>query len=601
MRAVRTVVGEFVGALPQFLSYEVVTRLIMGVVILPVFGVVTLLLLGSRSEPVVTNATLVPFLASWQGVVFMLLVLALVAWAVVAELGGSITISARARFDRSIGSYRGILGHSLRRAPNLLGPGGLVVLFYLGVALPLTGAGLNISLLSNLAVPRFIMATIESTPGLLAGYIALVVVLLAVAVLLSYTFPLIMIGNLKAWPAVRASAVMVVRNPKVYLRLYVLPVLVAAVTVGVAAVLWFGLVVVLIAAAAGNPAVLGPLVAFLFLVQQVAVLFGSMLLLPFQAQRLTAAFYAALPTLGPLAQLAHIYPSVARKPKPSLLDKLVARPGRVAIGILVGLLALALPFGYVLNDIAHDRAQIALVAHRAGGTGAPENTLAGLRYAIGQRADMVEIDVQRTSDGAYILNHDDTFARVAGDRRAARAMTLSEVKQLVLRGTPERVPTLEEFLVAARDNVPVLIELKGATADQRMADDVVALVDRLSMRTQVILMSLDYSLITYIEGKHPDVVTGFAYFLSIGDVGSLNADVIMLEEGEATSDRLLSISLAGKKAFVWTVNDVGTMETLANRGVNAIITDTVPEGREVIDRRKTMSSADVLRQLFTSW
>lgn len=600
LAAVRGVVTDFVRVLPQYVSYEVVTRTLMSLVILPVFSIVTVLLLGSRGEGAVTNATLVPFLTSWQGIVFVVLGALLIAWAVVAELGGAITISARARFDRSITSYRAILGHSLRRAPNLLGPGGLIVAFYLIVALPLTGVGLNVSMLSGLTVPRFVMAVIEANPGLLAAYIAVVLVLALVAVLLSYTFPLIVIGNLRAWAAIKGSARLVVRRPRSFLRYYVGPMVGAGLATSAIVGLWFVMVSGLISLAAGHPAILGPLVAFLFLVQQVAALFGSMLLVPFQAQRITAAFYAALPGSGsPLAELATVYPSVRRKPKPSLLDKTVAKPGRVAVVLLAGLVALAVPLGYVLNDLAHDRQNVVLVGHRAGGVGAPENSLAGLRYALDRGAQMVEIDVQRTSDGHYVLNHDNTFARVAGDRRAARNMTLAEVKALRLQRTAERVPTLEEFLVAAQGRTEVIIELKGVTADHRMADDVVSLVDRLGMRGEVILMSLDYSLITYIEGKHPTVVTGFAYFLSIGDIGTLVADVILLEEGEATSDRLLSVAVAGKKSFVWTVNDPETMEAMANRGVDGIITDRVPTGREVIDRYRTMSSADVLWQLFT--
>ena len=106
-----------------------------------------------------------------------------------------------------------------------------------------------------------------------------------------------------------------------------------------------------------------------------------------------------------------------------------------------------------------------MIGHRAGGNAAPENSLAGLRYAIGQRADQVEIDVQRTLDGHYVLNHDDTFQRAAGDGRPSFQLTLDQIKALRLTNG-EQVPELEEFLTAAKGRVQVLLELKGgATAD----------------------------------------------------------------------------------------------------------------------------------------
>lgn len=595
--ALRAAARSFAGALPQFLRYEIASRLLTGAVVLPLFSLATAGLLATRGDSAVTNATLLPFLASWQGVVFVTLLATLLAWAVVAELGGSITISALRRFDRPAAGFGAILRHSVRRAANLLGAGGLVIVAYLALALPLTGAGLQVSFLQNLAVPRFIMAVIEADPRLFAGYLALVVVLAAAAVLLSYTFPLVILGNLRAWPAVRASVAMVVRSPRVLMRSYILPLLVASVIVGLLVAAWTGLVLAVLAGVPHQARLFGSAAAFLLLVQQVALLFGSMLWVPFQAQRLTDAYYAALPTDGPLAALRTVHPAIPAR-RTSWLDRVTSRPGRLVVALLVGLVALAIPFGWVVNDLAHDRADVTLVAHRAGGNGAPENSIAGLEYALAQRAGMVEIDVQRTRDGAYILNHDDTFARVAGERRRVPDLTLAEVQSLRLTGTPERVPTLAEFLLAARGRMPVLVELKGATADQQMADDVIATVDALGMREQVVLMSLDYSLIRHIERTGPEFVTGFAYFLSIGDVSGLEGDIIMLEEGEASGERLDTIAASGKKAFVWTVNDEATIESLAATSASGIITDTIPEARAVLDRTRTFSSVDVLRRLF---
>lgn len=595
--ALRAAARSFAGAWPAFLRYEIASRLLTGLVVLPLFSLVTAGLLATRGDSAVTNATLLPFLASWQGIVFVALLATLLAWAVVAELGGSITISALRRFDRPAAGFGAILRHSLRRAANLIGAGGLVVLAYLAVALPLTGAGLQVSFLQNLAVPRFIMAVIEADPRLFGGYAVVVLLLAGAAVLLSYTFPLVILGDLRAWPAVRTSVALVVRRPGVLFRHYLGPLLVASLLVSLLVVAWTSLVLGVLAGVGHQPRVFGILAAFLLLVQQAALLFGSMLWVPFQAQRLTDAYYAALPTDGPLAALRHAYPDIPPR-RGSRLDRLTSRPGRLAVAFVVGILALAIPFGWVVNDLAHDRAEVTLVAHRAGGNGAPENSIAGLEYALAQRAGMVEIDVQRTRDDAYVLNHDDTFARVAGERRRVPDLTLAEVQSLRLTGTPERVPTLAEFLLAARGRMPVLVELKGATADRRMADDVMAIVDGLGMREQVVLMSLDYSLVRHIERTRPEYVTGFAYFLSIGDVSGLDGDIIMLEEGEATQERLDTIAGSGKKAYVWTVNDPGTIESLAATSASGIITDTIPEAREVLDRTRTFSSADVLRRLF---
>src|SRR5690606_34801288 len=55
--------------------------------------------------------------------------------------------------------------------------------------------------------------------------------------------------------------------------------------------------------------------------------------------------------------------------------------------------------------------EITNVAHRGASAYAPENTLAAVRLAGAQRADMFEIDVQQTKDNKLVLMHDTTLAR----------------------------------------------------------------------------------------------------------------------------------------------------------------------------------------------
>ena len=53
---------------------------------------------------------------------------------------------------------------------------------------------------------------------------------------------------------------------------------------------------------------------------------------------------------------------------------------------------------------------MAVVAHRGSGM-APENTLAAVRLALKQGADIIENDIMRTSDGQLVIMHDVSLAR----------------------------------------------------------------------------------------------------------------------------------------------------------------------------------------------
>ena len=165
------------------------------------------------------------------------------------------------------------------------------------------------------------------------------------------------------------------------------------------------------------------------------------------------------------------------------------------------------------------------------------------------------MDIQRTRDGQYVVFHDENFSRFTHERRAVHEMTLAEIRELDLgeksngRFSNVRVPTLEELLERTRGRIGIFLELKGRSADQQMVDDAVAAVKRHDMLDRVVVISLKYELITGIEERHPEVTSGFIYFLSFGDTAHLVGDYLILEEDAATSDTITQIHEAGKRAY----------------------------------------------------
>lgn len=141
------------------------------------------------------------------------------------------------------------------------------------------------------------------------------------------------------------------------------------------------------------------------------------------------------------------------------------------------------------------RDHVMVVAHRAGGLQAgkkrfPENSLAALEAAIALGAEMVEVDVQKSKDGEYVVLHDTWLDRTTTCRGMLVEKTLAELKacRLVVEGramaTAESVPTLREFLAAARDRILVNIDNKLAFPE---LSGMVALARELGMAGQVVI------------------------------------------------------------------------------------------------------------------
>ncbi len=95
----------------------------------------------------------------------------------------------------------------------------------------------------------------------------------------------------------------------------------------------------------------------------------------------------------------------------------------------------------------------AVIAHRAVGRAAPENTLAGLAACLQDGLTWAEADVRRTRDGRHVLFHDETLERLTGAAGRLADHTYEELRALPVRGAAgsrARVPLLREALDLVR-------------------------------------------------------------------------------------------------------------------------------------------------------
>jgi hypothetical protein len=111
----------------------------------------------------------------------------------------------------------------------------------------------------------------------------------------------------------------------------------------------------------------------------------------------------------------------------------------------------------------------AIVVHRGIWTDAPENSLLAVERAIAAGHPVVEIDVRKTSDGQFVLLHDDTFARVADVDLAPEDMTMAQISELRLRNrdggsangrTGEKVATLDDLFALTRGRIFIHLDVK---------------------------------------------------------------------------------------------------------------------------------------------
>ena len=561
----RNRIYPYLQAIPVFLRYQAASKLLLAV-ILYLLRQTALRVLHSAGRTAVSSGDLRFIFTSWQGIVLLLLgALTLLVYTGL-DLNIKILLSGkmlRGEKEALLASFR----ECLLSLKKFLTPVGLLIILYTALLAPTIGFGLSISLTENLYIPRFITSVIRKTPLYFAAYAVTELLFVALGFFGFFSLYGIILDNIPASAAVRQSFRLVRKNRRDYLKQnlqYLFTVILCCILI-LLTVLPAPLIISVmldLPAEVQRLALIIVCMAFLFLFG-----LGGLLLTPLYIMKMTRVYVSY--TEGKEVN----YPLNRRRE--NILFLL-----RTAFGVLL-VFCLSVVMNGHFDEIFPASAGVPVIAHRASGSEGTENTVSGIDTVYQLGAFGSEIDIQRTQDGVYVLNHDNTFERVAGDSRRPSEMTMEEIRKLSVNGEP--VSTLEEMLEACRGKVTLFIELKGNTADRRMADDTVRIVKEAGMQDQCVLISLKYDLIDYIETTYPEMETGCLTFVSFGNIASLNCDYIGLEEECATYQLIKAIHEQNKKVLVWTVNEESDQKHYMLMNIEGMITDNVRQAMEVKD------------------
>lgn len=577
-------------AIPQILLYQLLSSGIFSAVMLA-YRQLTGLILWNIDRPAFTSGDLPYLLRTWQGWVLVLLgFLALVLYTVF-DINATVLLSDRILRGERI-RVLPLLRESLASLRRFRGPAGILTILYVSLIAPLAGGIFGISLTRSFTVPNFILSVIRANALYHAAYLVGITLLGVLGFVFVFTFDFILLGRQDVREAMASSKRLMRAHWRSFLVQYV-----------VFCLKW-----------------LVPLIALVGGLYVLPCVLMSRLPLGQTAHHAGIIFFSALTALGlilyalffdyflqmKLTQLYYAWTGqeISRR----TLSRRPHRPLRTA-GALVPLLLLlftgVVSFAAALyfDALFPRKVSTGTIAHRAGGTLANENTVLALDAAVRAGADGAEVDVQRTKDGHYIINHDSTFERVCGDPRTPGEMTLAQIRELRVRNLPHplqpdtSVATMEEMLDAARGRIHLYIELKGESADTQMAEDVIRMAGKRGMLDQVTLISLNYRLIDAIESAYPKVQTGYLCYFSFGSIEKLHCDAILMEEEVATSPNIDRIHRAGKQAGVWTVNTTSSMTDFLSGEADWVITDEVRLAAQI--RRLLESYTDEAR-VFTA-
>ncbi|MFZ2418083.1 MAG: glycerophosphodiester phosphodiesterase family protein [Smithellaceae bacterium] len=239
---------------------------------------------------------------------------------------------------------------------------------------------------------------------------------------------------------------------------------------------------------------------------------------------------------------------------------------------------------------APEAAGFTVIAHRGASAYYPENTMAAFRGAIDMEADMVELDVQLTSDGEAVVFHDEKISRCTNGRGSIAGYSYAELKKLDAgswfdkKFAGARVPALRDVLDLCKGRIAVNIEIKKEAVTDIISGGIeekcLKMVDQAGMQEHVVFSSFDPRALSHLRqiGHQAPVAVLFEkkYYGSMLPsqiIEWLGADAFNCSRRELGRKWLADLKYHGIPVNVYTVNDEKNMNRLLSLGVDGMFTN----------------------------
>lgn len=234
--------------------------------------------------------------------------------------------------------------------------------------------------------------------------------------------------------------------------------------------------------------------------------------------------------------------------------------------------------------------EITLTAHRGLSAIEPENTLPAFKAACEAKYDYVEFDIEPTSDGKWIVMHDDDLRRTTNGHGKITERTLAEVSALKIDNganienyTDLRVPTFEETMALLDryyPNTKPMIEIKSIGKNN--LDSLIEFFKDYAARGRsTIIISFDKDIIDTLYKECPEQT----YWLLTSELSDEAVDFCKNHgnmraafngNNAKNTDSVINAAIdAGIPLAAWTVDSPDTLKNLYNLGVRYFTTNCI--------------------------
>jgi glycerophosphoryl diester phosphodiesterase len=232
-----------------------------------------------------------------------------------------------------------------------------------------------------------------------------------------------------------------------------------------------------------------------------------------------------------------------------------------------------------------------LVAHRGGGSLAPENTVVAIRLGQSLGYRMHEIDVKLSLDEVPLLLHDEVLGRTTNGKGRAADLPWSALRVLdaggwhsvEFRGEP--VPSYEEVVKQFRSkDTACHVEIKPTPGFDRQTGTKVALESQrlwAGASLPPVFSSFSFEALMAAKEAAPEIRRGWlvSQFTEAdwSRLEALEAASLHTNHKNASPELIRELHARGYKVMLYTVNELVTAQRWLDHGVDGMFTDNLRE------------------------
>jgi len=224
-----------------------------------------------------------------------------------------------------------------------------------------------------------------------------------------------------------------------------------------------------------------------------------------------------------------------------------------------------------------------VIAHRGVSGRFPENTMAAFVASEGIGADLIEIDVHLSADGAVIVMHDHKLGRTCtgsgdlADLSSEYILAQDAGSWMSDQFAGERVPTLDQLLAGCA--LPIMCEIKPE--GREIVEATAASVGKADAADRVVLASFSDANLAWAAEILPECER-----LALGTPDTdRNAHILAPQYKHVGKAQVEAAHDNGQALWAWTPDEPRDISAMINLGVDGIISNWPERTIEALEAR----------------